>query len=90
MNGYTDEAAAQLDRLQVQAPEPLWNAIVDALNRIFDRPAEARARCSPLVGRRGQHAWKYDVVAGDDAATILWRIESDKPFGVWAGAWAPQ
>jgi hypothetical protein len=89
-DGYTEVAQSQLDRLNVEAPEVFWNAIVDSLDLILDGDESIALRRERLVGSSpNRSAWMLRVRVGDDAVAILWSELDDGPTIDWVGEWPP-
>ena len=74
---YTDEATAQLDRLEVEFPEPLWNEIVRLLDLISDDTDRARSESDRLTGRHARTVWQLKAIAGVRAVRSLRFAEVD-------------
>lgn len=89
-DGYSIEAAAQLDELRGIASDVRWRALKTLLSEIFDNPDDARLLSQPLHGARGQSVWKVNFpVPGEEPITVMWRFDSGEPLVVWMGVWPP-
>lgn len=78
MNDYSEVAAAQLDELETTAEDPLWNAIVDALDLALRFPAEAQKLSTAITTAEGAVVFRLPVV-GFPPYKVFWAYRGGQP-----------
>lgn len=87
---YGKDARKALDRLEVEAPDRLWDALCEAIELIVTRPDSREARADELRDRAGGAVWKVDVFdRGDDWAVLWHRNDAGLVVIAWIGLWPP-
>jgi hypothetical protein len=79
--GYKDEAWATLDRLEAGDPH-LYNAVVEAIDFVFDHTETARHHASVL---RAAHGLLFETPVQHPRQppySVLWQIEDGEPV-IW-------
>lgn len=89
---YGEGVAEQLDAIEFDdSRRPLWNAICDALDTIFDKPDSIDARKRRLDTRNGVTAWLVPLrdTREDQNWAVLWSEVEEGPLIVYVGPWPP-
>jgi hypothetical protein len=77
---YAPVAEQQLDALQVDPDELLYNAVLDAIDHILDLADDARAKSPPLRDNEGRTILSTVVMyEADPRWFVFWRMGDTDP-----------
>lgn len=90
---YGEGVPEQLDKIEFDpARRPLWEAVVDAINEIFDHPESARSREHLIKTTAGLDVFRVPlrVRSEPENNSVLWGYnERGNPTILNVGPWPP-
>lgn len=90
---YGDGVIEALEKIRLDdSRRPLWTAIVEAINEIFDNPESARSKEHLMITSHGAEIWRVSlwVPSERDDHSVLWGFsEEDLPIILYVGPWPP-
>jgi hypothetical protein len=90
---YGEGVAEQLDEIEFDpARRPLWEAVVDGINDIFDHPESARSREHLIKTTAGKVVFRVPLRVPSELHnySVLWGYnEKSKPMILNVGPWPP-